>query len=507
MTIRLPGRQAVRRALRPMLAFALSVLLASALLAEQPVTVLHFNDSHGHVEIPEAKEGEVALGGIARMAAAIAEVKAYNDDHDVSTLVLSAGDALQGTPLSTVFKGEVDFRCFNMFPLDAMCIGNHEFDYGLPNLRRLINQADFPVLSSNIRRASDGTRVFDGALVKEIGDEVAVIIGLTTPETSVTTMPSNVAGLTFEDPVAAAKTLVDRILLHRDYLIIALTHLGFEEDVKLATAVPGLDVIVGGHTHTVLEQEKIVGDTIVVTAGAYGEFLGQLDMVVDQGKITRHRWFLRPMDRYQEPRADVEAVVQDYVNRLGEELEQVVAVSKVPLDGQREHVRNQETNLGNLVADAMRAISGAEVALTNAGGIRASIDEGPITMGEVLTVLPFGNELCTVKLTGAQIKAILADSTSRDPDAGGFMQVSGVKVVVEGNEVTEITVNDEPLDPERTYLVATNDFMLEGGDGYDIFKEGQDPYQVGTKLSGAVVQYLTDQKEVAPEVEGRIVIK
>jgi len=502
------GSSTTPRAARLLLILALAAVQASVLFADpQPVTILHFNDSHGHIEIPEAEEGEVALGGIARMAAVVSEVRAYNHEHDIATLVLCAGDVLQGTPLSTVFRGEADFKCLNLFPLDAMCIGNHEFDYGMANLRDLIDMAEFPLLSANIRRESDGTRVFDGAMLEQIGDDVCVIIGLTTPETRVTTMPSNVAGFVFENQVQVARTLVDRILHHRDYLIIGLTHLGYEEDLKLAMQVPGLDIIIGGHSHTLPDAAKLVGDTIVIQAGCHGEFLGQLDLVVDEGKVTRHRWFLRPMDERIEPRPDVQAVVEEYVNRLGKELEKVVAVTKVPLDGEREHVRSQETNLGNLITDAMRAISGAEIAFCNGGGIRAGIDEGEITFGEVLTVLPFGNELCTVKLTGAQVKAVLAESASRERPDGGFMHVAGMKVVIEGNELREVTVGEEPIDPDGVYLVATNNFLLEGGDGYDVFKQGKDPYEVGTKLSAAVVQYLTDRKEVAPEVEGRIVIE
>jgi len=195
------------------------------------------------------------------------------------------------------------------------------------------------------------------------------------------------------------------------------------------------------------------------------------------------------------------------VNRLGKELEQVIARTTVPLEGERDLVRSQETNLGNLVTDAMRALSGAEIAFANAGGIRASIDRGDITMGEVLQVLPFGNELCTVKLTGAQVRGVLAEVASRQRPDGGFMQVSGLKVVIEGTEVKEVLVGEQPLDDNRQYLVATNNFLLEGGDGYDVFKAGTDPYEVGTKLSAAVVQYLKDMKQVAPEVEGRITIR
>ncbi|MCD6361679.1 MAG: 5'-nucleotidase C-terminal domain-containing protein [Armatimonadetes bacterium] len=494
------------RSLRTLLIGGL-VLLALTFASAEKITVLHFNDFHGNVEIPE--EGK--LGGIARIAGAVEHIRQENLADNAragEAMLLIAGDVLQGTPMSTLFHGEADFECLNLMDVTAMCLGNHEFDYGMPNLHHLIDIADFPLLAANIRRKLDDTRVFPGVVTRNFGDEQAVIIGLTTPETNVTTMPSNVANIKFEDPVEVARTLCRRIMGQGDHLIIALTHLGFDEDVKLAQAVPDLDVIVGGHSHTHLDAPKIVGNTIIVTAEAWGKYLGRLDLDVQDGRVLSHDWRLIPMDESVTPDPEVAAVVAEYEGRKGEALQRVVGTAAVFLDGEREHVRSRETNLGNLITDAMRLVSGAPIAIQNGGGIRASIDEGPITLEEILTVLPFGNEVATVELTGEQIRKVLANAAARERPDGGFLHVSGLKVVINGNKLESVTLDDgSPLEPGKTYLVATNAFLMEGGDGFVTFTEGRNPYYVGTKLDTSVVSYLAEHGTVAPEVEGRIIIK
>ncbi len=490
------------RAMRTALVVGMVLLTLVACSAER-LTVLHFNDFHGNVENPE--EGK--LGGIARIATAAKEIRDANDEVGDTTLMLLAGDVLQGTPMSTLFHGEAEFECLNLLPVDAMCLGNHEFDYGMPNLHKLEEIADFPMLAANIRRKIDDTRVFPGVVVRRFGNEKAVIIGLTTPETVVTTMPSNVANIKFEDPVEVARTLCRRIMGQGDHLIIALTHLGFGEDIKLAQAVPDIDVIIGGHSHTYIEEPRMVGDTLVITAEAWGKYLGRLDLQVEEGRIVGHQWRLIPMDDTVPARPDVAEVVAEYVGQMGTALQRVAGIADVPLDGERANVRSRETNLGNLITDAMRLVSGTPIAMQNGGGIRASIDAGPITLEEILTVLPFGNEVATVELTGEQIIEVLANAAARERPNGGFLQVSGIQVVIAGNKIESVTMDGAPLDLTKTYLVATNAFLMEGGDGFATFTEGKNPYYVGTKLDTSVVSYLTQHGTVAPEIEGRIVIK
>ncbi len=491
--------------LAPMVAVLVLLTMASGAWASpQSLTILHFNDFHGNMLTPE---GEEELGGLARIAGMVEQVRAENEAAGSETLVLIAGDILQGTPLSTVFHGEADFAALNLMDISAMAVGNHEFDYGMPNLHKLVEMANFPILAANIRRKADGSLVFDGTRRFMVGDEMLVVVGLTTPETKVTTMPSNVANLTFEDPAETAAMLADRITRTRDRVVVALTHLGHEEDIQLACDVPELDVVVGGHSHTKVEEAVRAGGAVVVQASGYGEYLGRLDLVIDGGKVTHHDYALIPMDASVPEDPSVAAVVADYQSRLDEEIKRVVGFTEVPLNGTREDNRSRETNLGNVITDAMRLVSGAPIALHNGGGIRASIDEGPITLEEVMQVLPFGNEVATLELTGAQLRQILQRSIAEPKPFGGFLHVSGLTIVAEDGQITSVMVGDEALDDSATYTVATNAFLMEGGDGYETFTEGQKQYYVGTKLDTAFVQYLNEHGSISPEVEGRITIR
>jgi len=478
--------------------------VAACWASPQQVTILHFNDFHGNLLAPEAED---ELGGIARIATLIEQVRAENDRRGAATFVMIAGDVVQGTPLSTVFRGEAEFAALNGMGIDAMTPGNHEFDYGMPNLNRIAEMAQFPIIAANIRRRADDTRVFPGTVRFTVGDEEIVVIGLTTPETSITTRPSNVANLTFEDPAEVAGLIADRATRTRDRVVVALTHLGHEQDLALARDVPKLDLIVGGHSHTKLDEAAMVGNTVVVQAGAYGEYLGRIDMHIANGHIAGFDYRLLPVSSEIEPHPQIAAVVEEYHGRLDDAVKRVIGHAGVFLNGEREDVRSRETNLGNAIADAMRLVSGAQIALQNGGGIRASIDEGPITLEEILVMLPFGNEVATVELTGGQLREILQRSVAAEKPFGGFLQVSGVKVVAEDGEIVEISVGGEPLDPNETYLVATSAFLLEGGDGYEAFTEGQNPYYVGTNLDTSFVNYIAEHGTIAPEVEGRIVMR
>ncbi len=485
------------------LILALALTTTFAVVAER-ITIVHFNDYHGNALVPEEADG---LGGMARIAATIDQIRAENAAAGGTTLVLIAGDVLQGTPLATVFRGEVDFQALNAIGIDAMVLGNHEFDFGMPNLHRLIDMAEFPLLSANIRHRVDGTAAFPGTLRIRVGDEEVVVVGLTTPETSITTKPSNVANLIFEDPVEVATMLGRRITHSRDRLMVALTHLGYDEDLRLARAVPDIDVVVGGHSHTRLEEATRAGNAIVVQAGSGGQWVGRLDLDVDDGQVRSYDYRLIPMDASVPEEPGVAAIVSRYAAQLDAAMQKVVGHTTVFLDGEREHVRSMETNLGNAITDAMRLVSGAPIALHNGGGIRASIDAGDITLADILQVLPFGNEVATVELTGAQLREILQRSISQPRPHGGFLQVSGIKLVAEGDRLVEVTVDGAPLDDARAYLVTTNAFLMEGGDGYETFTRGSSQYYVGTKLDTAFVQYLTEMGTIASEVEGRIVLR
>jgi len=483
-------------------AILLTLSLASA---DSYVSILHFNDLHGYLH--PVDEADSSVGGLARIATIADEVRTWNSTHGNDTLLIEAGDILQGTPLSIIYQGEPDVLCLNLMDLDIMCVGNHEFDFGLDNYLCLSALAQFPILSANIYVQETGERFAQPYLRFSLADGTqAAALGLTTQETAVATLPQNVAGLEFTDPIAECRSLLAELLPEADF-IIAVTHLGYEQDLRLAQAAPDLDVIIGGHSHTLVEPPTRVGKTLVCQAGSYGRYVGQLDMLVRAGDVVKHRGFLRPVDEQIPAHPGVQAIIDTYRGRVEQRLQEVVAYSSVDLEGGREAVRSRETNLGNLICDLFRAYTRADVCVVNGGGIRASIPAGPITVGALLKTLPFSNLVATKKIDGEQLWETLEFAASLRRPAGGFLQVSGLAVVIEDATLKAVTVGGEPLRRDRTYTLATSEFLLSGGDGYSVLTEGAEPVYLGYTDNAIVTHMLREQGTVSPKVEGRITIK
>ncbi|HJN15057.1 MAG TPA: bifunctional UDP-sugar hydrolase/5'-nucleotidase, partial [Armatimonadota bacterium] len=338
---------------------ALALLLIPIAGQAQYVTILHFNDFHGHL-LPKQQDDE-SIGGMARLATMVNETRAWNEPHNVTTLLLEAGDILQGTPLSTVFQGEPDFICLNMIGVDVMAVGNHEFDFGQENLHERMQQAVFPIVSANIEYANTMELFTEAYATTEIEGVPALIFGVTSEDTPIESNAKNVVGLKFRNPTEVAREIVAE---HGDDypIIIALTHIGLKQDLELAEAVDGIDIIIGGHSNDVVEKPIVVGDTLVCMAGGENEYLGQLDVYFNDGDIVKHRGFLRSVDSSVPEDPEIVAVVAHYAEQLNEEIKRVVATSNVPLDGVRDNLRSGETNLGDLIADILLRFSEADVA-------------------------------------------------------------------------------------------------------------------------------------------------
>lgn len=484
------------------------ILLTAAAFAAQPCTLLFFNDFHAHFEPFKAPGQEDEVGGIARLAGLADAERAANEAAGVPTFLLVAGDAFTGTPYSSVFKGEVEFACLNAMGVDAMCLGNHEFDYGRVRLDELLATATFPVITTNVTIArSDPPQPFvKRDLWLDAGDRKMLIIGLTTPEAPVTTMPGNTAGLAFGDPKAAAAAVITVNEKQAD-IIVALTHIGFEEDVKLAEALPALDIIIGGHSQTKVDEVEMVGKTAVGQAFQYGEYLGRMDLVwEDDGGVTVKSYKLLPVDAAAPVNKEIAAIVDGYKGKLSERLNEVVGKAPQPLPFG--DTRLKEAVVGDLVADAMREATGADAALVNGGCIRGDIDAGDVTAGEVLTALPFNNEIVVLTLEGVVLRAALDYCGREKVGAGGFLQVSGIAyTIIPGKGARDIAVNGKPLDDAASYKVAMPDFIAGGGDGYDAFKTVTDVYKSGLMLSDVVIAALRVGKHAPAAPEGRIVIE
>ncbi|WP_228551214.1 5'-nucleotidase C-terminal domain-containing protein [Paenibacillus sp. B01] len=462
------------------------------------MTLLHTNDTHANLDTTSAPSS------VARRVTAVKEQRASA----VNPLLVDAGDVFSGTLYFNKYEGMADLAFMNLMKYDAMTFGNHEFDKNADVLARFVQGAAFPFVSSNVdfsgeaalqalvRPAAGAGQAVAGkiypTMIKEIGGEQIGLIGLTTPDTANIASPGAV---TFADPAVSAAAAVKQLQEQGIDKIIALSHLGYEEDIELAQAVAGIDVIVGGHSHTKLEQAVVdrtfEAPTLIVQTGEKGQFLGRLDVAFDkEGVISEYADKLISIEE-KNGSADVlandpeaEALLKnDYkpgVDALGRE---EVAKSTVVLNGVRDDVRTKETNLGRLIADGMlsaarKAGANATLALQNGGGIRASIEAGTITLGQVLTVLPFNNDLVTVKLTGKEIREALENGVSKLPASDGrFPHVAGMRFYYDslkpaGSRVVKI----ETLQPDgsyvamkedATYELATNAFTARGGDFYD----------------------------------------
>lgn len=497
------------------LLLVLSIVLApikNVALAEEAdvvnLVIIHTNDIHGRVE------GTDEIIGYPRLATYIKDLKAENPN----VLVLDAGDAVHGLPIVNISYGEAMINLMNAVGYDAMAPGNHDFNFGYERLVKLSQIAEFPILAANVVPV-DGEMDLAEYVIKEIGGLKIGIFGLATEETKYKSNPKNTEGVDITDPIAKAKEVVEKLQAEEVDMIIALSHLGLDEssDPKssdLAEQVEGIDLIVDGHSHTRLEEGKFVGDTLIVQTGYYLNNVGRVNVTFTDGELTSIEAALVTRAEMEEVAEDedIKAIIEE-INKLNEPiLNQVVGKTNVRLDGERELVRTQETNLGNLATNALLDVSGADVALTNGGGIRDSIEIGDITKGDVLRVFPFGNYGVKLELTGADILAALEHGVKDYPEtSGGFPHVAGMTFKIDpaaeaGNRVYDVYIQGEPLDLEKTYTLVTNDFLAVGGDGYTTLANGVKLAEYPA-LDEILYAYIEKLGEVNIGVEGRIVVE
>ncbi len=520
--------------LKPILLTASALAFsASAAFADYSLTVLHTNDFHARFE-PISKydspcsaedntEGK-CFGGSARLVTAVAEARARTNN----SILVSGGDQFQGTLFYTYYKGAMAAEFMNLLGYDAMTVGNHEFDDGPEVLRGFMDTINFPILMSNADVS--GEELLAGELAKstiiERGGRKIGLIGLTPQNTDELASPG--PGVVFTDPAEAVAGEVAKLEAEGVNIIIVLSHSGYNVDQAVAAAVPAVDVIVGGHSNTFLSNESdraegpyptMVGNTAIVSAYAYGKYLGELNLSFDdEGNITEASG--EPISLSGEVAEDEAAVarIAELAIPLEEIRTRVVAQSAEVIDGDRGSCRAVECQMGNLIADAMldrTADQGVTIAIQNGGGIRASIDAGEVTMGEVLTVLPFQNTLATFQISGAGVIAALENGVSEVEDgAGRFPQVAGIRFVWDpagepGSRIVEVTLADgSAIDPAATYGVVTNNYVRGGGDGYKMFSsDAMNAYDYGPGLENVMADYMLEQGAYTPYLDGRIAQK
>lgn len=518
-----------------------SLLLASVALtsftsaaqADYTLTVLHTNDFHARFE-PISKydsgcsaedntEGK-CFGGSARLATAIAAERAASNN----SILVDGGDQFQGTLFYTYYKGKLAAEMMNRFGYDAMTVGNHEFNDGPEVLRGFMDAVNFPVLMSNadVSKEPALADVLKKSTVIERGGEKLGLIGLTPEDTHELSSPG--AHVHFHDPIPAVKAEIAKLKAQGINKIIVLSHSGYELDLKMAAEVPEIDLIVGGHSNTLLSntQERavgpyptFVGNVPIVQAYAYGKFLGKLQITFDDdGNVLSATGEPLIMDADVNENALVKARIAEAAVPLDQIRNKVIGSVGGSIEGDRSVCRVQECPMGNLVADAMLERvkdQGIDIAIANSGGIRASIDAGDVTMGEVLTVLPFQNTLSTFQITGATLIEALENGVSQVEEVKGrFPQVSGMKftwdpsVAPGEGRISEVMVMQDgafvPVDPAATYGVVSNNFIRGGGDGYKMFRSAANAYDFGPDVADVLAEYVAQNAGYAPYIDGRI---
>jgi 5'-nucleotidase/UDP-sugar diphosphatase len=496
--------------------------------------VLQFNSSGGDCAQADAAAGK-CFGGVARRATEIAKVRAEVGN----VLLVDAGDEFQGTLFYTKYKGEEAQRFMNEMGYQAMAVGNHEFDDGPGVLGSFVRGAKFPVLSANldVSQEPELAGLIKPYVVLQVGSEKVGVVGLTTEDVAINSSPG--PRVAVKSVVAAAKAAVAELEKAGVNKIVALSHAGFGADQQVAAAVDGLDVIVGGHTHTYLSNTDPAAEgpypvvvkspggkpVLIVSDAAYAKALGRLDVTFDADGVPT-AWQGNPitLDASVPEDAQLLAEAQSLNAPLEALRSQVIGSATANLIGDRTVCRFEECTMGDLITDAMlwaTAKEGTQIAFENGGGVRAGIQAGNVSLGNVLEVLPFGNTLATFELSGADVWAALENGVSRaenpaNEGTGRFAQVAGLRYtwnpkLPAGARLVSVEVKNpdgtySPLDLKATYKVATNDFNRRGGDDYKMFAEKAiNPYDFGPTLDKVVADYIAAHSPITRAVEGRVI--
>jgi 5'-nucleotidase / UDP-sugar diphosphatase len=490
--------------------FGISMLplaLGIGVVAADPVIlkIVHFND----LDRMEEDEGK---GGVARFAAVVEEVRAANPH----VLVTNGGDSISPSLLSSFDHGAHMIDLFNKIGIDAMVLGNHEFDFGPEVAAERIAEAQFPILSNNALKA-DGS-LLDGvteSLIVNVGDYRVGLFGLTAASTALRSSPGDV---TFADPVATAGSMAAELREIGADLVVALAHTDRGEDDELIRTAP-VDLVLSGDDHDL--RVAYDGRMALVESGSQAEFVSVITVTMDTVEGRNGPSFVwEPAFELintasVEPDARLAEAVQGYADKLSAELDVEIGTTEMPLDTRRTTVRAEESAFANLIVDAMRKAVGADVALTNGGGIRAdrTYEAGTtLTRRDVQSELPFGNKTILIEISGADLREALENGVSEVENGGGrFPHVSGLSFSYDaskpaGERVVEVVVNGAPLDDAATLKLATNDFLGRGGDGYAVFVDQPRiiDANAASLMAAQVIDHIAAAGTIAPALEGRI---
>lgn len=502
---------------------ALLILASVSAHAQQTkLTILYTNDLHSHFEphvVPWVDKTR-KVGGFANIATLVKREKAANKN----TIYVDAGDFFAGPYVSSLTKGEAVIDAMNHLGLDAVCVGNHEFDYGWQNALEQFQKAKFPLLNGNIfLKGTDKLHWNKPYIIKNVGGVRIGIIGLHGKFAFYdTTADEMIRGVEVRDEEAYLRKYIDELKGKTD-LVVLLIHTGIpgtqsstgtkdvardhKSDIELAQRVPGVDVMVTGHPHSGTPEPLLSNGTIIVSTDAYTIELGKLEITYDKtkDKITQyknHYGYL--FDDEVEDDPAMLSVIKKWNDRLKTITEEQVTISSAPLT----RSYSEESTMGNMVADSiLNAHPEFDLAVTNSGGLRQDIDAGPVTVGELISAFPFPNTIVQLEMKGADLRQIFEHAAGL---TNGILQVSkGVELVYDdsrpiGSRIVKCNIKGLPLDDTKTYKVLTSNFLADGGDGFLTFKKTLSYKNTGAEMMQAMVRFLKGFSRYEPKIEGRV---
>lgn len=477
------------------------VFSASALAEPVEITIFHTNDVHGNVDTSSGM-------GYAMAAAYVNAMRAESEN----VLLFDVGDVFHGLPFANMTEGDAIVDILNAMEYDAWVPGNHDYNYGMDRLIELSQMLTFPTVLCNLSD-DDGNLAFQPYTIIETGGAKIGVIGVDAPALKLSMEPKSFGEYELTDGIEAVAAAAREIADSTDAIVV-LCHWGYtgEDPSSAALAqIPGVDLVIDGHTHEAFENGvQVEGGALIVSTGEHLNNLGVVRMVVNEGGVTELTASLIP-----DPEVYSDQSIEQMIKVLREEYDEVASevltTVDVRLEGEREALRTQETNLSNLVTDAVMEKTGADMVMLNAGTFRISIEPGDLTRGDVATLMPYGNIVQTVYATGEQIVAALENGLSQYPGAfGGFPLIAGGAVTADmskesGERVMDVSIDGEAIDAEKSYTLAIIDYMYNGGDSYAMLTDCEKIADHGA-LDEIVVSYIAAGNEIPTEPEGRLTI-
>ncbi|MFM8270324.1 MAG: bifunctional metallophosphatase/5'-nucleotidase [Pseudomonadota bacterium] len=486
----------------------------------KPIIIVHSNDIHGRAW-PFIREDGKQVGGYAAQAWLVSKIRKEAKEKRAAFLLLSAGDVNTGVPESDFSEAEPDFKSMVRIGYDAMVVGNHDLDRGMELLLKQLSWVNFPFLASNLKLKTNHSLLFPSDVTLNREGLKFGIFGVTTDELRKLILPEHGRKLLLEDSIQTAQKITSKLKQSGSNIVIALSHLGvgqsglslhryiFNDDRKLARSISDIDLVVGGHSHTFIENGIREGNALIVQAGYRGDHIGRIDMLWDttRNQIVSSKAELLEVDPLKGEDNEIKNLLEPYRKKYEQELDVPVFETSEAILGQRNQTHNLEIPMGNLVCDALRTETQTDIAFFNSGGLRAGLPLGIVRRRHILEALPFKNLVSTGLLKGRDVIQLLNDGLQAGKYAGAVLQVSGLSYEIKSGKVRGVKIGKTPIELNKDYSFSTNSYVASGGDKLKAIRKARNLENSPSTVDEVLTSYLSKEKKIDTRIEGRILLK